>query len=463
MNNMKGEYSPIVIVGGGIVGLTTAILLANSLKDLTITVIDSGTQTVTLNSHTHENRVFALSMATIRLLEQANVWSTISRKADYTGMKVWSENGVGELSFTTSESQSSEILGSMVEPSVILKALKEQLVNYPNIHICYQTKVADVLDVNNSYTDQHLLTGVHSDTFLVKWKLELEKTIEQQKHKKTNVYTSFVIACDGRQSTIRNKVGIDCDVLDYKKTAISCAVKTQKAHQQIARQIFLPTGPLAMLPLANIQDNNTQIDLVAPDAISLEHSNESQSWHSIVWTLPTNQALDLLSEPRGYLANKISQSYQYELGEVLCIGDVANFTLTAIHAQRYYKSRLVLLGDSAHGVHPLAGQGLNLGMLDVAVLTDLLISEYKRSGGLVLGSDILCAQYEQERKKHNAVMMHAFSMIGWLFSEYQFIAGTQIEFIKNEAMRFINKQSVLNAFFQQKATGMHILEKTMWH
>jgi len=463
------RYAPIVIVGAGVVGATTALLLAQHLPKLQILLIDAGTHKP-VNPSQHDSRVFALSSASIHLLTQTGVWPHISRRADYTGMQVWSQNGAGELCFgTVQDNQPADILGSMVEPSVLASGLHTQMAQCPNIHLLSETTVTALDDIAHSFLSNHCVAKdfTANNTAGKSVESEAESTADEQTtaHHATarpkplwqltlssgqHILTPLVIAADGRHSFIRREAGIGVDTLDYKKTAIACAIHTQQPHGQTARQIFLPTGPLALLPLADI----------ATDV------SEQGCWQSIVWTLPTNQALDSLAQEQqhsGYLATQIAAKSQYALGEVYQAKHIASFPLTALHADSYVKQGLALVGDAAHGVHPLAGQGLNMGLLDVAVLTDRLITEWQRSRGSAFVSLPQLMSYEQARRGHNAAMMHSFSLIGWVFGEQNYPAGHLVEWLRSEAVQVSSRLPLLNEWFGHQASGMAALAKTRWH
>lgn len=434
------SYRPLVIVGGGIVGATTALLLAQSLAktapEISITLIDAGKPSP-IKADVHDSRVFALSNASIRLLEHAGVWQHVQRRADYTGMQVWATNGAGELSFGKPSGREhfaqSATLGSMVEPDVINHALHEQLAKQANIITHYQTNVTQADNIVGSY-----LAASSTETYEPSWQLTLDDG--QQ------LVTPLVIAADGRGSFMRQAAGIDLDTLDYKKTAICCAIKTEKSHQGVARQVFLPTGPLALLPLA---------DLSADTA-------DTGCWQSIVWTLPTHDALDRLAQPTEMLGKAIAASSQYVLGDVVDVQSVASFPLKAQQATQYVQTGLALIGDAAHGVHPLAGQGLNLGMLDVAVLTERLLSDFERSGGQVWAQIQILQAYEQRRRAHNSIMMHAFSVMGWVFDAQDYPAGHLIEWLRSEGMLAVSKLPLLTDWFGRQASGLGELADTRW-
>lgn len=494
-------YAQIVIVGGGVVGATTALLLAKALakalvdspdhashshansQQKPILLIDAN-QPKQANPNQHDSRVFALSPASIKLLEHVGVWSGVDRKADYISMKVWATNGAGELVFgesdwhqnqNTSSISDKHVLGSMVEPDVINSALYDAIAKNPFISTLYDTKVTYAEQIAGSYASEnsshlikpkwclHLKTGLMSQNANQGTDQNFNQSNDQDANQGiSKVDTPLVIAADGRGSFMRQMANINLDTLDYKKTAICAAIKTEKPHQQVARQVFLPTGPLALLPLADLPDSNSK-------NLSTEPDQSTGCWQSIVWTLPTNQALDLLTADLSALAN----ASQYELGNVLDVQSIASFPLKAQHATSYVQDGLVLVGDAAHGVHPLAGQGLNLGMLDVAVLTDKLVTDWTRSNQRLWASPATLDAYEQARRPHNSIMMHSFSMLGWLFEAQNYPAGHLVEWLRSEGVQLTSKiltnkkmsqsgLAPLQHFFTQQASGLNELAKTRW-
>ena len=201
---------------------------------------------------------------------------------------------------------------------------------------------------------------------------------------------------------------------------------------------MLPTGTLALLPLADITD----ADKANP-----------QHWQSIVWTLPRNQALALIEEDARVIADKLAAASNYELGAITQIESIASFPLTAQQAKSYVADNLVLIGDAAHGVHPLAGQGLNLGMLDVQTLSEQLAHDFERSGGTSWGSNQTLRSYERLRRPHNSLMMHSFSALNWLFAG-SLAQMRPIQQIRNEGMYRVGKIKPLMRLFAKQASGV---------
>jgi ubiquinone biosynthesis UbiH/UbiF/VisC/COQ6 family hydroxylase len=404
-----------LIIGGGIVGATLALKLAQAKHP--VTLIDARpklSQDDWVEKLTHRDaRVYALSLASINLLKDVGAWQRIEqsgRKADYTQMQVWQTNGVGELNFGDDEFP--RLLGSMVEPFIIEKALYD---GFDDETVKpYLTHVAGHKVIDLDWTGDGYRVALNNGA----------------------AYSGqLLVGADGRGSMVRQAASIGLDTLDYHQTAICCAIKTEQPHRATARQVFLPTGPLALLPLADVTDS----DKAMP-----------QYWQSVVWTLPTNIALDLLTLSPQALAKELAFASGYALGDITEIESIASFPLNAQHAKQYVKPNLALIGDAAHGVHPLAGQGLNLGMLDIIALADILQTDFERSGGKLWANFATLQRYERERYANNAMMMHSFSGINWIF-------GTQvrpIQHLRSEGMNAVSKIKPLMRFFSQKASGV---------
>lgn len=418
---MKNDHT--LIIGGGIVGATLALKLAQNKHP--VTLIDANpkrsNEDWAAKLATRDARVYALSLASIELLKDVGAWQKIvssGRKADYNQMQVWQLNGIGELLFADEDSgDHAKMLGSMVEPFVIEHALWQRL---------NEDDVKDYLTVIAGQKVVHLdWLGAAQG-----YRVILDNEVSITAH--------LLVGADGRGSFVRQQAGIGLDTLDYKQTAICCAIQTQKPHNATARQAMLPTGTLALLPLADITDS----DKARP-----------QHWQSIVWTLPRNQALDYLSESPHDIADKLAAACGYELGKIEQIESIASFPLTAQQAKSYVADNLALIGDAAHGVHPLAGQGLNLGMLDVKALSQQLEKDFSRSGGKLWGTRQTLRAYERSRRPHNSLMMHSFSALNWLFAG-EFAQIRPIQQIRNTGMYRVSKIKPLMRIFAKQASGV---------
>lgn len=425
---MKNNHT--LIIGGGIVGATLALKLAQDNKP--VTLIDARPKRDKEDWQQilgqRDARVYALSLASIELLKEVGAWQKIaasSRTADYSQMQVWQLNGRGELLFGDSTNNSNDtnqnsepkMLGSMVEPAVIEYALWQRL------------SASDV--------SQYLTVIDGQKVVDIDW-LGSTQGYRVTLDNGSVIDARLLVGADGRGSFVRKQAGIELDILDYNQTAICCAIQTEKPHQATARQAMLPTGTLALLPLADITD---------------EDKANPQHWQSIVWTLPRNQALALIEEHPRYIADKLAAASHYELGAIHKIESIASFPLAAQQAKTYVADNLVLIGDAAHGVHPLAGQGLNLGMLDVKALSKQLAHDYNRSGGTLWGTNQTLRSYERLRRPHNSLMMHSFSALNWLFAG-SLAQLRPIQQLRNEGMYRVSKIKPLMRLFAKQASGV---------
>lgn len=406
------ELLDVVIVGGGLVGGLTALLLAQGGVQATVLdaapVLDQEKTLAVMNP-----RVLALSQATIHLLKTVDVWNDLARQMPYSGMQVWNKNGYGEINFGHSseqQPQSDQALGSMVEPSVLNVAIQQKMLQQLNDYRT-QVKVIRIEQISQG------------------WSIQLADG--------TTLKTKLLIGADGANSFVREQAYIDLDVLDYKQAAISCAIKTTQPNQYVARQIFLPTGPLAYLPMASLD------------------SQENGYWQSIVWTLPDDYADEYSALNDQDFMRLLTQESLHMLGEVVEVRSRAQFPLKARAAQRYVKSGLALIGDAAHVIHPLAGQGVNIGCLDAAVLCDVLLHDLKRG---VWANEQTLLRYEHQRKGQNDAMMHSMSAIGWLESAELF----PFVWARNFGLKQVEQLNWFKDRFMRQANGFDALEHTSY-
>ena len=401
-----------VIVGGGLVGGLTALLLAQD--GVQTTVLDAAPILDTEKTLSVANpRVLALSQATIHLLKTVGVWEKLARQQPYTGMQVWNKNGYGEINFGQPSKKTPKVeqaLGSMVEPSILNLAIQQKMLQELKD---YRTQVK-VIRVERG-------VGV--------WIVHLADG--------TQLKTRLLIGADGANSFVREQAFIDIDVLDYKQAGISCAIKTAQPHQHVARQIFLETGPLAYLPMASL---------------NLE---EQGHWQSIVWTLPEDYAEEYAALSDQEFIQLLTRESHHMLGEVLEASPRATFPLKARAAQQYVQDGLALIGDAAHVIHPLAGQGVNIGCLDAAVLCDVLLHDKTRG---VWAHEQTLQRYEHLRKGQNDAMMHSMSAIGWIETTQLF----PVVWARNLGLKQVEQLPVLKDAFMAQANGLGLLKDTRY-
>lgn len=401
-----------VIIGGGLVGGLTALLLAKGGVQATVLdaapILDSGKTLAVANP-----RVLALSQATIHLLKTVDVWDGLARHMPYSCMQVWNKNGYGEINFgDVSESTPSieQALGSMVEPSILNLAIQQKM-----------------LEQLKDYRTQVKVSRVEQGVGV--WHVQLADG--------TQLKTKLLIGADGANSFVRDQAFIGLDVLDYKQAGVTCAIRTAQPHQHIARQIFLETGPLAFLPMASLK------------------AEQDGYWQSIVWTLPDDYADEYSALNDDDFKALLTRESHHMLGEILEATPRAKFPLKARAAQQYVKEGLAIIGDAAHVIHPLAGQGVNIGCLDAAILCDVLLHDYQR--GVWAHAQTL-KRYEHLRKGQNDAMMHGMSAIGWLETTPFF----PVVLARNFGLKQVENQPVLKDAFMAQANGLQQLKNTRY-
>lgn len=401
-----------VIVGGGLVGGLTALLLAQ--YGVQTTVLDAAPILDTEKTLSVANpRVLALSQATIHLLKTVGVWEKLARQQPYTGMQVWNKNGYGEINFGQPSKKTPKVeqaLGSMVEPSILNLAIQQKM-----------------LQELKDYRTQVKVSRVERGVGV--WIVHLADG--------TQLKTRLLIGADGANSFVREQAFIDIDVLDYKQAGISCAIKTAQPHQHVARQIFLETGPLAYLPMASLK------------------AEEQGHWQSIVWTLPDDYAEEYAALSDQEFIQLLTRESHHMLGEVLEASPRATFPLKARAAQQYVQDGLALIGDAAHVIHPLAGQGVNIGCLDAAVLCDVLLHDKTRG---VWAHEQTLQRYEHLRKGQNDAMMHSMSAIGWMETTQLF----PVVWARNLGLKQVEQMPVLKDAFMTQANGLGLLKDTRY-
>lgn len=406
------EMLDAVIVGGGLVGGLTALLLAQGGVQATVLdiapVLDQDKVLAQPNP-----RVLALSQATLHLLKTVGAWQKVRRFMPYSGMQVWNSNGYGEINFGQPYQQTPSLdqsLGAMVEPSILNLAIQQRMFEQLQD---YRTEVR-VIAVEQTVRG---------------WGITLADG--------TRLETKLLIGADGAQSFVREQAMIDLDILDYRQAGVSCAIRTTQPHLHVARQIFLETGPLAYLPMASLL------------------AQQQGYWQSIVWTLPDDYADEYVKLDDAAFCQLLSRESQYMLGEVVEATPRAKFPLKARAAQYYVKSGLALVGDAAHVIHPLAGQGVNIGCLDAAVLCDVLLHDLQRG---VWAHEQTLKRYEHRRKGENDAMMHSMSGIGWLERQTFF----PLIWARNLGLRQVEQYPILKDAFMARANGLSTLSSTRY-
>lgn len=331
-----------IVVGGGCIGLSAALGLANLGKK--VLLIDAG-KPAQVNSDEFGLRVSAISKASQALFEKLGIWQGIEaqRLAAYTNMDVRDKDSIGRIHFASNELDLSE-LGHIVENEVIRQALITQCEKNDNLEILFETPYSSI-----HQTDEQVLVTLASGE---------------------PVMAELLIACDGANSAIRSQFKMPITFWDYDHHAIVATVTSQVPHANTARQVFLPTGPLAFLPLPE------------------------QNTHSIVWSTSPEHAKQLVAMEEGEFNKALTAAFDSELGLCRVNSQRLSFPLKMRYARKWVENRVILMGDAAHTIHPLAGLGMNLGLKDVAKLLQLVADDQSS----VFANGKLLRQYEMARK-----------------------------------------------------------------
>lgn len=357
----------LLVAGAGVVGLAVAALLtAGRCADrLRVLVLDAR-PLPRWRPEDLDPRVYALSRASQRILERAGVWQRVARlrASPYRRMRVW--EGTDPFAPHALDFDSAEIgepdLGHIVEDSLLRLALGEALGATPLAQIQAGAEIAALAVHDREVVVELANGGVVRGTVL--------------------------LAADGSDSTVRRLCGLPATSWRHQQTAIVTHVTSSAEHQETAWQRFLPGGPLALLPLVDGRS-------------------------SVVWSLPVSEAERLLAAgDREFLA-ELRAASAGALGELTACSKRIAFSLQSLHAPRYATHRVALLGDAAHTVHPLAGQGMNLGLLDAAAMAAAI--EDAVLGGEDCGDLKVLRRYERERKGDNLAMLTIFDGLNRLF------------------------------------------------
>lgn len=359
---MNKRYD-VLIVGGGMVGATIACALGGS--GLSVGVVEYRYPQGFEPEQPHDLRVSAISVASQNVIDMVGAWEGIisRRSCPYQRMKVWEANEERAATEFNSEGISYPYLGHIVENRVIQLALLERMAAFDNVELICPAQT-EAIDYSPGASVVRLTDG-------------------------TELVGRLLIAADGGESRVRQAAGIGVHKWDYEQNALVASVETAYPQQDITWQQFTATGPLAFLPM--------------PGANA-----------SLVWYNTPGEVKRLMALPEDRFMAELEATFPDSLGKIDKLIQRGSFPLRRQHAQQYVAEGVALAGDAAHMIHPLAGQGVNIGMLDAAALAETILKA-KRAGEDFTSLAVLKG-YEQQRRKHNLMMMQVMDMFYRVFS-----------------------------------------------
>ncbi len=388
----KQQYDA-VIAGAGLTGNTVAALLA-----------DSGMKCLVLDEYTPEQtaqrldpRTLAITRASENILRTTGAWQVLEKHtiSAFNKMHVWDEQGKCHLEFDSADLCQPN-MGYIIEQKTLEQA---------------------TVSVNQSRTSIAVMHGIIPTGYSyspVGVRLFLSDNTELQ--------TRLIIGADGSRSRIRHLAGINYPVHDYHQHALACWVKTGLSHGKVARQRFLKTGPLAFLPM----------------------SDEHQC--GIVWSTTPTHAEKLKQMTQEAFMEELGRSFEFALGEITEVKYRTTFPLQHAQADHYCSPGIVLIGDAAHTVHPLAGQGANMGLLDAAALSQTI--DYQQTSGVI--NRLSLRRYERWRKGENLLMLKTLQGIRGLFASQV----KSVCHLRNLGMDILNNVTPVKNLLMSHAMGL---------
>ena len=386
---MNYDYD-IVIFGGGMIGAALATQLAP--HGFSIALVEAQAPVAYDLSQTFDLKICALSPKSAQVMQQSDAWDILQgmRLCPYKRMRVWEMSGFGDLMFSASQVGVAE-LGHIVENRLVQLSLWQSLQTNNNV---------EVICPASPKTFRHVGPITH---------IELDNG--------ASITARLVVGADGAQSKVRQAFGIGVNRGQYQQACLVASVNTQLGQQDITWQRFVSTGPQAFLPLLG------------------QHG-------SVVWYHQADKARALANLSHEHLADEIMAQFPRQLGFIEVTAK-ASFGLQKQHAQSYCADGMVLIGDAAHVINPLAGQGVNLGFQDVASLASVLTQA--RSNGEDWSTKGVLMRYQKQRKLANSLMLHSMDAFHHGFSNTNIktkwlrnlaLSSAKIPLIKKQVIRY---------------------------
>lgn len=390
------ERYDVVVVGGSNVGATVACALGQ--EGLRVAVVEAQQIPDAWATDSVDVRVYSITRASQRIFDAVGAWQSMVHRgvSPFREMHVWDAGGSGSIHFDCT-AIGEDTLGHIIEQRVIQAGLHERLRELATVDLVCPAELAAIEQVDDG-VDVVLADG-------------------------RRLRAKLLVGADGVRSKVRALAGIATQVHEYLQRALVATVTTEQWHGETAWQRFLPGGPLAFLPL---RDGRC----------------------SIVWSLPAHATDRYLALSDGDFARELEDAFEYTLGSVLNVGVRHGFPLRRMHARTYLADRVALVGDAAHVIHPLAGQGANLGLLDAATLAEAVMDAHR--AGRDIGRRSVLRRYERWRRGDNLAMMSAMDGFKHLFGT----SFAPLRQARNIGLRLVDRGGPVKSFLIRYAMGL---------
>jgi len=406
MAGMTPQHFDVVIVGAGLAGTALAAALGGGSLRVALVEIQplsldwpAGDDSV----DGFDTRVSALTASSQAWLEQLGAWQSVAarRLSPYRQMHVWDGEGTGAIHFDAAE-VNRPALGYIVENRLLQTAL---------LHCVSQQRNVQVLSPARIESFARIPSGIVI-------------TLEDRRQ----LQAPLLVAADGANSRVRDWAGFDVREWDYGHNAIVATVATEQAHRATAWQVFRREGPLALLPLRT--------------------ADGGQRLSSIVWSTVPEEAANLMQLDDAAFMKALGTAFQHRLGGITATGRRQSFPLRARHARSYTQPNIALIGDAAHTIHPLAGQGINLGLLDAQALAEELLRAQRR--GLASDDASVLSRYQRRRKGDNLLMLSLMEGFKRLFGS----TDLHLRWLRNAGLNRVDRLAPVKRLLIRQAAGL---------
>ncbi len=405
----------VVIVGAGLVGSICALLLARS--NFKILLLDSNPPLLKqfgpdeMSILKPELRMSAITLKSQDILEEINVWQSLQCRLGLMQKVVaWEEQGTAEI-ILDCQLIGKTRLATIIENNYLLQVVNTKVKESENIFVLRPCKI------NNIFTNKN--TNV-SEIEVIDAQFSVDNKIR--------FFADLIVGADGASSWIRDYFNFDIQTENYNHTALVTNVRTLKNHNNIAYQKFLREGPLAFLPWAK------------PNICS------------IVWSQSEHQARLMQNCSEAEFSLALEKAIDGKLGKIVELDKRITFPLVSRHVNNYYKSGVVLVGDAAHTIHPLAGQGLNLGIYDAYELSKIV--ETAKKNNKSINSDSTLNKYQLVRKGHNQQLLNLMSILKEVYN-YDNQNNKPISLLRNLGVTLTNNISFIKKQITRFAAGYY--------